>query len=185
MAKKISASQLRAEIARLPTPSTTFERQSGSPEGTTETSKTGSQRTFLDSNILLYAEDSKNRKKQELALALILQHRRQRTGVVSVQVLQEFFVNATRKLGISIDDARYKVQFHSRFQVVEPTASDVVFAIDLLRFHRLSFWDSLILHSAKQAGCRVLLTEDMQHGQTIDGVRIVNPFTESSKATLR
>jgi predicted nucleic acid-binding protein len=136
------------------------------------------QRTFLDSNILLYAEDAKYEKKRDLALALILHHRRQRTGVVSVQVLQEFFVNATGKLKLSIEEARYKVEFHSRFHVVEPAASDVLAAIDLQRLHRVSFWDALILHSAREAGCRVLQTEDMQHGQVIDGVKIVNPFLE-------
>lgn len=134
------------------------------------------QRTFLDSNILLYAEDAKDERKRDLALALILQHRRQRTGVVSVQVLQEFFANATIKLKVGVDEARYKVQFHSRFQVVEPTASDILSAIDIHRLYRVSFWDALVLHSAKQAGCRVLLTEDLQHGQVVDGVKVVNPF---------
>jgi len=60
--------------------------------------------------------------------------------------------------------------------VAEPTVNDVLAAIDFHRLHRLSFWDSLILRMTKQAGCRVLLTEDLQHGQLIDGIRIVNPF---------
>ena len=72
--------------------------------------------------------------------------------------------------------ARYKVEFHARFDVVEPSVADILAAIDLHRLRGISYWDALILHSAKKAGCRVLLSEDLQHGQTIDGVRIVNPF---------
>lgn len=133
-------------------------------------------RTFLDTNVLLYAEDSKEPRKRQLAVTLILEHRRQRTGVVSLQVLQEFFVNATQRLRVDPGVARYKVEFHARFHVVEPKAADVLAAIDFHRLHGTSYWDALILICAKQSGCRVLLTEDMQHGQVIDGVRIVNPF---------
>ena len=133
-------------------------------------------RAFLDSNILLYCEDSDNPSKQIRAVELVLEHQRRKTGVVSLQVLQEFFVNATRKLGVDLSLARQKVEIYTRFHVVEPSGSDVLAAIDLHRLHRLAYWDALILHCAKSAGCRELLTEDMQHGQVIDGVRIVNPF---------
>lgn len=133
-------------------------------------------RAFLDSNVLLYCDDSANPAKQVRALKLVLDHQRQKSGVVSLQVLQEYFVNATRKLGLDAGLARHKVDVFTRFHVVEPSAKDILSAIDLHRLHGFSFWDSLVIHSAKQAGCRELLTEDMQHGQTIDGVRIVNPF---------
>ena len=133
-------------------------------------------KTFLDTNVLLYVEDHTEPEKQRTALAIILEHRRQRTGVVSLQVLQEFYVNATRKLALDPGIARYKVEFHSRFHVVVPDVADVLAAIDLHRLNGISYWDALILRCAKQSGCTALLTEDMQHGQTIDGVRIVNPF---------
>ena len=133
-------------------------------------------RTFLDTNILVYAEDRADPVKQRKVVELILEHKRQRTGVVSLQVLQEFFVTVTRKLKLDVGVARYKVEFHSRFQVAEPTVSDILAAIDLNRLHGFSFWDALVLRMAKQTGCRVLLSEDMQHGQEVDGVRIVNPF---------
>jgi predicted nucleic acid-binding protein len=133
-------------------------------------------RTFLDTNILLYADDLAYPAKQQRALDLILEHRTRRTGVVSLQVIQEYFVNATRKLGLDPEFARQKVESYCRFEVVEPVATDILAAIDIHRLHRISYWDALVLHCAKQAGCRVLLTEDMQHGQVIDGVRIVNPF---------
>lgn len=103
-------------------------------------------------------------------------HKRKGTGVVSLQVLQEYFANATRKLGLDPDLARQKVEVYARFRVVEPSVVDLLAAIDLHRLHKLSVWDALILYSAKKAGCRVLLTEDLQHGQVIGGVKIVNPF---------
>lgn len=133
-------------------------------------------RTFLDTNILLYAEDSSEPAKKSVAIALILEHRRRRTGVISLQVLQEFFVSATRKLKLDPAIARYKVEFHSRFQLAEPTVDDILASIDLHRLRSISYWDALIVRAAKQTGCRVLLSEDMPHGQIIEGVRIVNPF---------
>jgi predicted nucleic acid-binding protein len=136
----------------------------------------GSPRTFLDTNILLYADDLADAAKQQRALDLILEHRAQHTGVVSSQVLQEYFVNATRKLGLDPGLARQKVETYCRFDVVEPVAADILAAIDFHRLHRFSYWDSLVVHCARKSGCRVVLTEDMQHGQVIDGVKIVNPF---------
>jgi predicted nucleic acid-binding protein len=133
-------------------------------------------RTFLDSNVLVYAEDSADPTKQQKAIKLILQHGRQRSAVISLQVLGEYFVTVTRKLHLDPAIARSQVEFYSQFNVVEPSVSDVLAAIDLHRLHRISYWDSLILRCAIRAGCRVLLSEDMQHGQEIDGLRIVNPF---------
>ena len=133
-------------------------------------------RTFLDTNILLYAEDARESRKREIAIPLIVEHRRNRTGVVSLQVLQEFYFNATKKLGLDPVIARSKAAFHARFDVVEFSVADIFAAVDLHRLHVISFWDALVVHAAKQAGCREVLSEDMQHRQLIDGVRIVNPF---------
>jgi predicted nucleic acid-binding protein len=133
-------------------------------------------RTFLDSNILVYAEDSAAPVKQKKAIDLIVEHGSKRTGVVSLQVLGEYFFAATRKIHLDPGTARSQVEFYSRFHLVEPTVSDVLAAIDLHRLHRFSYWDSLILQCAIRSGCRVLLSEDMQHGQEFNGVKIVNPF---------
>jgi predicted nucleic acid-binding protein len=133
-------------------------------------------RTFLDTNVLLYCDDSSQFAKQRRALELVLEHKAQRTGVLSLQVLQEYFVNATRKLGLDPGLARQKVEAYSRFDVVEPVIADILAAIDFHRLHRVSYWDALVLHCARRSGCRVLLSEDMQHGQMVDGVRIENPF---------
>lgn len=133
-------------------------------------------RSFIDTNILVYSDDPRDLAKQSKAIELVTGHFRFRTGVVSLQVLQEYFTSATGKLKVDEDMAKQRVEFFSHLHVVEPTVGDVLAAIDLHRLHRVSFWDALIVVCAKLAGCRELLTEDLQHGQVIDGVRIVNPF---------
>jgi predicted nucleic acid-binding protein len=75
-----------------------------------------------------------------------------------------------------VEIARYKVEFHSKLNVAEPSVNDILAAIDMHRLHGFSYWDVLVLRMAKQAGCRILLSEGMQHGQEFDGVKIVNPF---------
>lgn len=133
-------------------------------------------RTFFDTNVLVYSDDPRYPAKRATAVELIQDHLRSRTGAVSLQVLQEYFVSATGKLKLGSELARQRVEVFARFQVGEPTVSDILAAIDIHRLHGFSFWDALVLRMAKQTGCRVLLSEDMQHGQVIDGVKIVNPF---------
>jgi predicted nucleic acid-binding protein len=138
--------------------------------------KRPASRTFLDTNVLVYSDDPRDPAKQAKALDLIKDHLRLRTGVVSLQVLQEYFVTTTSKLKLDVELAKQRVEIFARFHVAQPAVDDILAAIDLHRLRRLSFWDALILQCAKQSGCRVLLTEDMQHGQLVDGVRIVDPF---------
>lgn len=133
-------------------------------------------RSFFDTNVLIYTDDKADPAKQQRALDLVAEHRRARTGVVSLQVLQEYFVTVTRKLQVDARVARRKVELLAEFDVATPDVADILAAIDLHRLHGLSFWDALILRAAKQAGCSVLFSEDMQGARDIDGVRIVNPF---------
>lgn len=133
-------------------------------------------RTFFDTNILIYADDQATPAKRRRALKLVAEHLLSRTGVVSLQVLQEYFVMVTRKLGVDAAIARRKVELIAEFDVASPDVLDILAAIDLHRLHGISFWDALIVRSAKQSGCGVLLSEDMQNAREIDGVQIVNPF---------
>jgi len=135
-----------------------------------------SARSFFDTNVLVYADDKATPAKQRRALNLVAEHRRGGTGVVSLQVLQEYFVTVTRKLQIDPRIARRKVELLAEFDVAAPELADILAAIDLHRLHGFSFWDALVLRSAKQAGCSVLLTEDFQHGREMEGLRILNPF---------
>jgi predicted nucleic acid-binding protein len=133
-------------------------------------------RSFFDTNVLIYADDKAAVAKQRRALKLLAEHRRARTGVVSMQVLQEYFVTVTRKLRVDPAVARRKVELLAEFDVAAPEVGDILAAIDLHRLHGFSFWDALVVRAAKQAGCGVLYSEDMQGMREIDGVRIVNPF---------
>ncbi len=135
-----------------------------------------SVRSFFDTNILVYTDDKTAPAKQRRALDLIAEHRGAGTGVVSLQVLQEYFVAVTRKLGVDASVARRKVELLAEFDVAAPDVADILAAIDLHRLHSLSFWDALILRCAKQAGSRVLFSEDFQGQREFDGLRIVNPF---------
>lgn len=137
-----------------------------------------SVRSFFDTNVLVYADDKASPAKQRRALDLVAEHRRAGTGVISLQVLQEYFVTVTRKLRVDPRTARRKVELLAEFDVAAPDVGDILAAIDLHRLHQFSFWDALILQAAKQAGCRVLLSEDLQEAREIDGVRIVNPFLQ-------
>ncbi len=103
-------------------------------------------------------------------------HRRAGTGVVSLQVLQEYFVTVTRKLRVDPRIARRKVELLAEFDVAAPDVADILAAIDLHRLHGFSFWDAMVLRTAIQAGCSVLLSEDLQEAREIDGVRITDPF---------
>lgn len=108
------------------------------------------------------------------------------TGVVSTQVLQEYFVSTTRKLGVAPEIAARKVHLFARLGVVVIDVPDIEAAVDLHRLHRLSFWDALILRAAQRGGCDVLYTEDLQDGATLAGVHIENPFAvRSARADRR
>jgi predicted nucleic acid-binding protein len=135
-----------------------------------------SARSFFDTNVLVYADDKAAPAKQRRALALVAEHRRAGTGVVSLQVLQEYFVTVTRKLHVDPRIARRKVELLAEFDVASPEVADILAAIDLHRLHGFSFWDALVLRAAKQAGCTVLFSEDLQEARQIDGLQIVNPF---------
>jgi predicted nucleic acid-binding protein len=137
-----------------------------------------SLRSFFDSTILVYTDDHDAPKKQARSLEVVERARLEGRGVVSTQVLQEYFAAATRKLRVPPEIARRKVELFARFDLVLIDLPDILGAIDLHRLHRLAFWDALVLRAAKRAGCGELLSEDLPHGSLIDGVRVVNPFRD-------
>ena len=134
---------------------------------------------FFDTNILCYADDASAPGKQGQAIQLIADYQRRGSMVVSLQVLQEYYAAATRKLGVDPEIAQRKVQLFAKARVVRFEPEDVVRAIELHRLARISFWDALIVHAARLSGAAVLYSEDLQGGATTGGVRIVNPFEAS------
>lgn len=135
-------------------------------------------RSFLDTNILLHCDDRAHPRKQAIAVKSWSQLRLSGEGVISIQVLQEYFLNATRKLSLDPALARRRLEQHAQFQVVIPSVALVLAAIDLTRLVQISFLDALIVEAARSASCEQLLTEDLQHDQIISGVRVINPFVE-------
>jgi predicted nucleic acid-binding protein len=133
-------------------------------------------RCFLDTNVLVYADDLDAGEKRKIAREILRDSLSSQTGVVSTQVLQEFFVNATRKLSVDPAIARRKVELLSNLDLVLVRLDLILGAINLHRLHQISFRDALILKCASTAGCTRLISEDMHHGEVLDGVRIENPF---------
>ena len=132
---------------------------------------------FVDTNILLYALDPRDPRKQTAAQEQLTRCWRERSGRVSVQVLNEFYVNALRLLGpLNAARARSEIENLLAWQPAVQDEATMLMAWRVADAIGLSHWDSMIIASAALQGCDVLLSEDMQHGQVIEGVRIVNPF---------
>ncbi|WP_058187301.1 PIN domain-containing protein [Terracidiphilus gabretensis] len=133
-------------------------------------------RAFFDANVLIYVDDGADSRKQAIAADLVEAHVRQQAAVVSIPVLGEYFTAAVRKLRLDAEIARSQIEFYARLPLVELSITDVLAAVDMHRLHGFSYFDSLHLRCAQRAGCRIFFSEDMHHGQVLDGVRIVNPF---------
>jgi predicted nucleic acid-binding protein len=133
-------------------------------------------RAFFDTSVLVYQDDTSSPVKQNHALALFSDHFKKGTATLSLQVLQEYFSVATRKLNLAADKAQRRVEIFSLANVVKFEAQDIISAIELHRLTRISFWDALIVHAARVSGAAVLYSEDFQHGSVLASVRILNPF---------
>ena len=139
-----------------------------------------SDRYFVDTNILMYAHDTTAGAKHERARALVESLWRDRSGVVSTQVLQELCVNLRRKAGMPLDatTTREIVGDYLTWHVVVNGPQSILEALDLEARHRVSFWDALVIHAAQAAGAEVLYSEDLSDGQQYGPVRVVNPLTD-------
>jgi predicted nucleic acid-binding protein len=133
-------------------------------------------RSFIDTNVLVYADAGDEPARQRRALDVILAHREAGTGVVSTQVLQEFVNVALRKLRLPAPLIRERLAVYSRFDVVPASPALIEAALDLHVLRGVSFYDALIAQAAVVSGCEVLLSEDFQTGTSLGGVRVVNPF---------
>jgi predicted nucleic acid-binding protein len=133
-------------------------------------------RSFVDTNVLVYADDRSAGSKREVARDLLVRGLRSRQGVLSLQVLQEYYATATKRLGIPEEAARSRVELLGRLDIVSLDLGDLLAAIDLHRLHSLAIWDALIVRAALISDCRVLFSEDMQHGRRFESLEIVDPF---------
>jgi predicted nucleic acid-binding protein len=141
-------------------------------------------RLALDTNVLAYAEGVNGAAMRKSALH-ILRKLPEGTTLLPVQVLGELFQLLTRKAGRSPERARTAIlSWQDAFPLIETSATVLLMAIDLSVRHHLHIWDAVVLSAAAAAGCRMLLSEDMQSGFTWNGVTVINPFTEPRHALL-
>ncbi len=136
-------------------------------------------KSFIDTNMFVYAADSESGVKSRTAQQLIARAIQNSTGVISYQVIQEFLNVALRKFAtpLSLEQAEWHIAKAFRPLFIVPSSLGLYSeALGIFSRHKVAWYDSLILAAAAEAGCSVLYTEDMQHGTTIRGVRIVNPF---------
>lgn len=133
---------------------------------------------FVDTNILLYAHDRDAGPKEAVAAQLLTTLWDEHRGLVSPQVLQEFLVNALRKLKspLNLAQARDIVRNYGLWVTHDASVAHILRALELMELTGYSFWDSQIIASAEAAGAETLYSEDMQDGRTIAGLTIINPF---------
>jgi len=140
-----------------------------------------SGKAFVDTNVLVYAHDRRAAIKQGRSQELLARLWTEKKGVISTQVLQEFCVSVRRKFiqPLSLDETRAAIRAYRQWHVAVNSADSVLRALEIEQRYQLSFWDALIVEAAGSAGCEVLYSEDLSHGQEYEGVLVVNPFQES------
>lgn len=136
------------------------------------------ERSFIDTNILVYTDDAANPKKQQQAMTLLQNGWGTGNLLLSTQVLQEYFDAATCKLGVPVEIAQQKLELLGQLDVASIQHDDILRAVEILRLHQFSFWDALIVHMAQKTACTVLYSEDMQHGRKMGALKIINPFLD-------
>jgi len=134
--------------------------------------------TFVDTNILIYAHDLDAGEKRAQATVLIRGLWEEGRGIISTQVLQELYVNVTAKIPkpISPAAARDLLRVYGAWQVEINDVETVILATEIQERNRISFWDAMIVAAACRGGAVTLLSEDLNDGQVIEGVRVTNPF---------
>jgi predicted nucleic acid-binding protein len=133
---------------------------------------------FFDSNVLVYTVDRAEPEKREVARALFEEHLREGSGFLSPQVLREFYVASTRKLATPLPEqaARDAVEDLGAYCTLQESREMILSAVSRKQRLSISFWDALIVEAAILGGADHILTEDLQHGQVIEGVKVHNPF---------
>lgn len=131
---------------------------------------------FIDTNILVYTLDKFNRSKQKKARLLLKKLISQNSCVISTQVLEEFYVAATKKMNASPAVVKGIITSFEKIEIVHITPEIIKDAIDINILHKISFWDALIIAAADTAKCAAVITDDLNSKQTIKGIKIINPF---------
>ncbi len=144
-----------------------------------------SDRYFVDTNILMYAHDTAAGAKHDRARTLVEELWRERSGVVSTQVLQELCVNLQRKTARPLDSkaTRDIAADYLTWHVVVNDGNSILGALELQERYKISFWDALVIHAAQTAGVATLYSEDLSDGQRYGGVQVRNPLAGAEDPT--
>lgn len=135
-------------------------------------------RVFVDTNIIVYAHDNSAGQKHNVARNILLNLWEARQGILSTQVLQEFFYIITKKIThpLNVQSARELIGFFLKWDIIINNGDSILEAIDIHQKYKLSFWDSMIIESAIRGNANLLLSEDLSDGLAIEDVIIKNPF---------
>jgi len=134
------------------------------------------EKFFIDTNILIYSIDHHYPKKKIISRELIAELLEDNSGIISTQVLQEFYYAAVNKLRSDSKIVKELLKSFEDFEIVQINPPIIYNAIDCSITNNISFWDALIISAAESANCNKLFSEDLNSGQIISGVKIVNPF---------
>ena len=136
------------------------------------------RRQFVDTNILVYAHDASAGEKHIKAKKLITDLWNSREGCLSIQVLQELYVTLTKKVAYPLkpEIAADIINHLGQWVIHTPDVDNILKAIDIQQQFNLSFWDAMIVCSAKSTNCDILWSEDLNTGQIYEGVKVINPF---------
>lgn len=137
---------------------------------------------FVDTNVLVYAFDNSNRDKYNIAINLMKSLWGNRNGTLSIQVLQEFYVIVTKKISnpTSPERAIQIIRGLKAWDIHKPVVDDIIEAIKIQNRYKISFWDSMIIRSAKARKCDILYSEDLNHLQVYEDIKVVNPFLNNT-----
>lgn len=138
-----------------------------------------SGKIFIDTNILIYSIDKNDYQKLETSRLVISELTQHQAAVISTQVINEFYVVATKKLKSDALAVKRLISSFNQFEIVNPDIEIIKDAIDISILNKISYWDALILSSALSAKCNSVYSEDMNDGQLINGIKIINPFSKA------
>lgn len=133
-------------------------------------------RIFIDTNIIIYANDARDTEKQAIALEIVTEHMKLGTGVISTQVLQEYAHVALNKLRQRQDVILRQLVLLEELEVIQQSPTLIRRSVEIKTTYQISFWDACIISAAEYAKCNIILSEDLNSGQFYSGIALENPF---------
>jgi len=134
------------------------------------------KKVFIDANIIVYANDKRSVKKQQIAIDIVKSLMKDRTGTISTQVLQEYAYVAIHKLKQSQDVVLRQLKLLESFEVINQSPAQIRQAVEIMHLYKIGFWNACIISNAEHANCTEIYSEDLTTGQFYSGIQIVNPF---------